>query len=177
MFDNWTVGRRLAAGFALAGLTLLVIAVVAYRTTSGLIENNDLVSHTHQVRNGFANLLSVLKDAETGQRGYVLTGIDSYLEPYQSAVTTIKAVSEDVRKLTADNPDQQRRLAALADLIDAKMAELKLTIDLRKDSGFDAALREIGGGKGKSVMDQIRATVAAADQEELNLLQKRNDQA
>jgi CHASE3 domain sensor protein len=79
MFDNWTFGRRLAAGFALAGLTLAVIVVISYGNTASLIENDDLAAHTQLVRTALADLLSEMKDAETGQRGFVMTGVDSYL--------------------------------------------------------------------------------------------------
>src|SRR5262245_61169225 len=129
MFDNWTIGRRLIVGFGLAGLTLLVIASVSYRTTEALIENNGLVNHTRLIRTGLSNLISELKDAETGQRGYIITAAESYLAPYQSATIAIHTLFQDVKNLTADAPNQQRRLAALAPLIEAKLAELKATID------------------------------------------------
>src|ERR1700693_1155468 len=86
MFSNWTVGRRLVVAFGLAALTVVVIALVSYRNASRLIENNAWVTHSHQVRTELADLLSELKDAETGQRGYLVTGDDSYLAPYQAAL-------------------------------------------------------------------------------------------
>src|ERR1700674_4902019 len=121
MFSSWTVGKRLVAGFGLAALTLILIAVVSYRNASRLIENDVWVAHSYQVRAEFAYLLSELKDAETGQRGYLITGDDSYLAPYQSSLAAIKGALDDVRKLTADNPNQQRRLAALLPEIEARM--------------------------------------------------------
>src|SRR5580704_6483642 len=127
MFGNWTVGRRLVAGFGIAAMTLVVIAFVSYRNANRLIENDGWVAHTYQVRTELADLLSELKDAETGQRGYLITGEDSYLAPYQAALPAIKGTLEDLRKLSSDNPDQQRRLTAIAPLIDAKLAELKQT--------------------------------------------------
>ena len=77
MFGNWTVGRRLVAAFGLAALTLVVIALISYRNAARLIENDVWVAHTHQVRAELADLLSELKDAETGQRGYIITGDES----------------------------------------------------------------------------------------------------
>src|ERR1700681_4692889 len=114
MFGNWTVGKKLAASFGLAALVLIAIAVVSYRNASHLIDNDAWVAHTHQVRTELADLLSQLKDAETGQRGYLIAGADIYLAPYQSALGAIKGTLDDVRKLTADNPNQQRRLATVA---------------------------------------------------------------
>jgi methyl-accepting chemotaxis protein len=177
MFSNWTVGRRLIAGFALAGLTLVTIAVISYRNTYHLIENDSWVEHTHQVRLELADLLSELKDAETGQRGFLITADDSYLVPYQSALGSIKSTLDDLRKLTVDNPDQQRRLAALSPVIDVKLAELKQAIDLRRTQGFDAAVKAVSTGSGKTHMDQIRALVAEADQEERDLLKRRSEEA
>ena len=113
VFGNWTVGKRLLAGFGLSALTLVVISVVSYYNASRLIENDTWVKHTHQVRTDLALLLSQLKDAETGQRGYIITGVDSYLEPYQSAVAAIPATLDNLRRLTADNAGQQRRLSAI----------------------------------------------------------------
>jgi methyl-accepting chemotaxis protein len=177
MVKNWTFGKRLAAAFGLAGLTLVVIAVVSYRNTYTLIDNDDWVTHTHQVRTELADLLSELKDAETGQRGYLITGDDAYLTPYESALRNIKGTFDDVRRLTSDNPDQQRRFDAISPLIDAKLAELKQTIDLRRTQGFDAALKVVVTNVGKTDMDKIRTLVADADQQEVALLKQRSDEA
>ena len=177
MFGNMTVGKRLVAGFGLAALTLLLIAGVSYRNANQLIDTERWVAHTHQVRNELAELLSYLKDAETGQRGYVITGEESYLEPYKSALNGIRTTLAEVKKQTSDNPDQQRRLAALGPLIDSKLAELSETIGLRRNQGFDAAQKVVLTNAGKSIMDQIRAMIAEADQEEATLLQKRTEEA
>jgi methyl-accepting chemotaxis protein len=178
LFRNWTFGRKLAAGFGLAGLTLLLVAVVSYRNTYNLIENDSWVSHTHQVRTEIADLLSEVKDAETGQRGYVITGDDSYLEPYQSATGgAIKRTLDDLRNLTSDNPRQQQRLSSIAPVVDTKLAELKETIDLRRTRGLDAATKVIVSNVGKVTMDRIRALAAEADQEEANLLTVRSEEA
>jgi methyl-accepting chemotaxis protein len=177
MFRNWTVGRRLVAGFGLAGLTLLLVAFVSYRNITGLIENNGLVEHSHQVRIELANLLSELKDAETGQRGYLLTGVDSYLEPYETALPEIKTTFAKVVELTADNPLQKPRLAKLPQLIDAKLAELRQTIELRRTQDIGAALKIVLNNSGKTLMDQIREVIGQADQEAVDLLKLRADEA
>ena len=173
MFGNWTIGRRLITGFGLSALVLAVIALVSYRSITGLIDNDAWVEHSNQVRIQLALLLSELKDAETGQRGFLLTGNDSYLEPYESAVRGIKGTLGEAVKLTADNPRQQHRLATMSPVIDQKLAELKQTIDLRRSQGFDAALKIVLNNTGKALMDQIRDLVAEADQEEIDLLRQR----
>jgi methyl-accepting chemotaxis protein len=177
MFENLTVNKRLLAGFGLAAFTLILVAGFSYHNANLLIDTERWVTHTHQVRTELADLLSELKDAETGQRGYLLTGEESYLEPYKGALTTIKATFDDVKKLTLDNPDQQRRLAAIGAVIESKLAELKQTIDLRRTQGFDAALKVVLTNEGKTYMDQIRNIVTEADQEEQSLLERRSEEA
>jgi len=175
MFQNWTFGRRLAGGFGLAGFTLLVIAVVSYVNIANLIETDHWVDHTHLVRTDLANLLLQLTDAETGQRGFLVTGNEVYLAPYQSALGQIRKIAEEVRGLTVDNPHEQSRLDALAPLIDSKLAELKQTIDLRRTQGFDAALKVVTSNVGLDYMDKMRAIIADADQEEADLLKRRSE--
>jgi methyl-accepting chemotaxis protein len=177
MFRNWTVGRRLVTGFGLAGLTLLVVAFVSYRNITGLIENDGWVEHSNRVRIELATLLSEMNDAETGQRGYLLTGVDSYLEPHEAALPEIKNTFANLVRLTADNPREQHRLVSLSSLIDSKLAVLKETIDLRRTQGLDAALKIVLNNSGEIFMDQIRGLIADADKEEVDLLKQRAEEA
>jgi methyl-accepting chemotaxis protein len=174
MFRNWTFGRRLAAAFSLAGLVIVVIAAVSYQNTADLIDNNGSVEHTYQVRENLATLLSELKDAETGQRGYLITGNDTYLEPYNSAIQDIYGTLAAVQNLTSDNQDQQQRFTQIKPIVDAKLAELKQTIDARRTQGFDAAAQIVNNRSGKNLMDEVRTLIAAADKEEADLLAKRS---
>jgi methyl-accepting chemotaxis protein len=176
-FGNWTVGRRLVAGFGLSAAVLVLVAVVSYRNAHLLIENDGWVEHSYQVRIEFSDLLSDMKDAETGQRGYLLTGDDSYLAPYTGALASIQSTLADLRKLTSDNPIQQQRLSGLSKTIDNKLAELKQTVDLRRTQGADAALKVVLTNVGKVYMDEARAIVGEADHEERDLLKQRSDEA
>ncbi len=177
VFSNWTIGRRLLAGFGLSALTLVVVAVVSYRNAGLLIENDSLVDHSHEVRLALENLLSEVTDSETGSRGYVITGDDSYLEPHTSALGAISNTLADLRKLTAEDPEQQRRIAAMSTEVDAKLADDKQHIDLRRSEGFDAAAKAVATNVGKANMDKLRAIVAGADQQERNLLRQRTEEA
>lgn len=89
-----------------------------------------------------------MKDAETGQRGYILTGQESYLEPYQAVVVNIDQKIVELKDLIADQPSQQKQFAALESLIAAKFAILKQTIYLRQNQGFEAALQVIQTNQG-----------------------------
>src|SRR5262245_41284605 len=137
MLSHWSFGRRVGAGFTLAGLVLVTLAAVGHQSTERLIDNNRWVDHTHQVRTVLADLLSLVKDLETGQRGYVISGDERFLEPYRTALSGIGPSLQQLRHLTADNANQQRRLDRLAPIVDTKLDELKRTIALRASAGFE----------------------------------------
>jgi methyl-accepting chemotaxis protein len=177
MAQSWTFGKRIALGFGVSVAILLLVGLVAYRSTDALIENDHLVTHTHAIIENLAHVVSVAKDAETGQRGYLLTGDEAYLEPYQSATSTIGPVLAELRRLTADSPRQQARIDEAESLIGAKLAELKRTIDLRRTQGLDAALKLVVSGEGKRAMDDLRRVTAEMDREERDLLVQRTELA
>jgi methyl-accepting chemotaxis protein len=177
MFQTWTVGRKLAAAFGIAGLTLVIVAAVGYRSIEELIDNATAVGHTHQVRREIADLLSLLNDAETGQRGYVITGDEAFLEPYRQALGAIEPRIRSLRALTADNREQQRRLDALQAAVGGKLGELAMTVELRRTAGFEPTAARITAGEGKRFMDQIRAELAAIDAAEARLLEQRDARA
>ena len=168
-----TVGQRLAAGFALPILLLIITGVVAYRTTGSLIGNDREVAHTHLVLEDLSKLLSFLKDAETGQRGYLLTGADEYLEPYRLAQEQLPKTEAELRQVGEQENRVLQTMEQVSPLIDRKMAELQQTIDLRRTQGLDAALKVVETGAGKKYMDEMRALIGQLDEDERTLLKER----
>ncbi|MEW5860087.1 MAG: response regulator, partial [Cyanobacteriota bacterium] len=164
--------KQIAGGFGLASAILVLIGVISYQNTRGLIETNNRVAQTQDRLNKLEQLLSQIKDAETGQRGYLLTGQESYLEPYQAAIGNLNQQIQQLRELTADNPNQQRQLAAIEPLIAAKLDFIKQTIDLRKNRGLEAAAQAIGTDRGKNLMDEIRSGIREIKNQEKVLLQQ-----
>ena len=176
MIDNWTFGRKIAAGFAISLILLIGIGTVAYTNISKLTATSEWVTHTHDVLEHIAGVLSMLKDAETGQRGYVITGDEAFLEPYHTGSAGVFNVLKDLRKLTADNAEQQKRIDAAEPLINAKLAELKQTIDLRRAGNVDETLKIVKGGEGKRFMDDLRGILNEMENEERTLLKQREDE-
>ena len=138
-----------------------------------LRDNNQKIVHSHEVIIALDELLSSMQDAETGQRGFLLTNNEKYLEPYNSAVMAIPPKLDEIAQLTSDNPAQKPRITALKLHIGAKLAELKETIDLRRTQGLDTALAVVNSDRGKVEMDAIRAQLAAMSQEEADLRSRR----
>jgi methyl-accepting chemotaxis protein len=168
----WTIGRKIAAGFAVAFLLLLGIGAVAYRYINVLSSTSVAVAHAHDVLYQIDLLLSELKDAETGQRGFVITGEDQYLEPYNNAIAVIPGSIGELRRLTANSLEQQKRVDQLEPVIAAKLDELKLVIDLRrKDAG--GAVKEVRTGRGRRFMDQARVIFSEMERDEHELLRQR----
>ncbi len=132
------------------------------------------VTHTHEVLDALEEVLSTVKDAETGQRGYLITGETRYLEPYESAVATVRDRTGRLERLIADHPDQRARLDDLRRHIAAKLEELKQTVELRRDRGYDAARRVVMTDRGKAEMDAARNAVGAMAAEERRLLALRD---
>jgi methyl-accepting chemotaxis protein len=174
---KWNVGTKIGVGFGLALVIFLVVGVVAYRSVTQQTEAEDWVAHTREVQNQLTQLLSNLQDAETGQRGYVITGVEGYLAPYANGIARLEENRKNLARLVADNPRQQDRANALAPLIAEKLAELQQTIDVRKSRDFAAAQSLILSDRGKKAMDAIRNLLQEMNSEEDDLLKKRTDAA
>ncbi|MDZ8053230.1 MAG: GAF domain-containing protein [Aulosira sp. ZfuVER01] len=165
--------KRVAGGFGLASVILVLIGLVSYRSTTVLINSNNQVKTTQETINSLEALLSHIQDAETGQRGYILTGQERYLKPYQATLAEVEQEIENLRNLTADKY-QQQQIEVLKPLLAAKLNELKQTIELRQQKGFDAALQLILTDRGKNLMDDIRKVISDMEQQERKLLQQRS---
>ncbi|KFA89316.1 methyl-accepting chemotaxis protein [Archangium violaceum] len=154
-----SIGKKIALGFGLSLLVLLAIALVAFQgaqqlvqTTGGLVESRDQARSVREVR-------MLVLDAETGQRGYVLTGEDRYLEPYQRALQTLDSQLARLRADLADDPEQLARLNRLEPLIRDKLAEMAEIVRARQQRGLNPALEVIQTDRGKALMEQIRAAI------------------
>jgi CHASE3 domain sensor protein len=153
-------------GFGLAVAVLIVGGMLGYVSAGRLAHDKQWVAHTHEVNGALDILLSTFKDAETGQRGYLLTENEKYLEPYDDAMRRVQAEIDHLKKLTSDNPDQQARLAVLDKKIAVRLDELKQTVALMKKKDRQAALKFVRSGTGKAHMDDLRQDIAALQQAE-----------
>ncbi len=173
-----TIAQRIWGGFGLTFLILVIMGTASYRNANNLVATAERVNHTHRVLGGLNRVLSLLQDAEIGQRGYLLTSDKTYLEPYSNALKQIPTEVGNLITLTSDNQNQGDRIKQrLQPLIDEKLAELKETIDLHDNADIQKALEAVKSDHGKKAMDNIRVVIVEMQKEERDLLKQRSDAA
>ncbi len=166
------VGRQAKADIT-TSLSLAVVAAffvasgfVTYMNISTIRRDSDAVTRTHEVLLGANELLSTIKDAETGQRGFVLTGKESYLGPYNDAVAHVDDQLNELSNLVSESPSQSGRVASMKLRVKSKLDELADTVRVRRIEGFEPALAIVLTDRGKADMDTIRSSVLAMQAEE-----------
>jgi signal transduction histidine kinase len=160
------------------GPALIVVLFGALAYWGGVRERESrrAVDDSHRVIETSQRLLIRLVDAETGQRGYLLTRSDAYLGPYLAAEKDVETQLANLRRMTLDSPVQQASLDSLGLLVDAKFAELQATVALRREGTGTAALETVNSGVGMRKMDAARRMVAVVQGEELSELAVRRAQ-
>jgi CheY-like chemotaxis protein len=173
MFNRLKIGTKIGASFAFGLAILATIGTVSHNGTNQLVTTARQETHTYQVLAGLQEVLSLIKDAETGQRGFLLTGEQRYLEPYNAAVKSINQKIQNLRQLTADDPDQKRNLDELEPRIAAKLDELQETVRLKQAQRSEAALEVVRTDRGEQTMNSVRRTIARMQAREQDLLRLR----
>jgi PAS domain S-box-containing protein len=162
----------------IALLLVLLTAMLTYRAWAAFERTRREAQVTRQLMDGTTTLLASLKDAETGQRGFLLTGSDRYLEPYRRAVAEIPASLDALARIEAGrrNPHEIERIDSLKRLVRVKMDELAETIELRRSKGLDPALAIVRSDRGQSAMDQIQAICAEIQTSSYDLLGQQREE-
>jgi signal transduction histidine kinase/CHASE3 domain sensor protein len=160
----------------LAGGLLLLLALlglVTWRGTLAVAESRASVDHTHRVIESIHELRAIALDAESSQRGYIITGQSEYLRSYEATRRQIAAAFADLSRLTARNVLQQARIERLGAMLQGRLAQLARGVDLRTSGDLEAARREISGGTGRQFMQEVHGLIDAMSAEEERLLAER----
>jgi len=181
MLNSLTVRNFYDPVAILSAIPLTVVVLIglmlSYRSHALLQQNTNLVIRTYQVMDATRDLLLAAEDAETGQRGFVITGDDSFLTPYiQASERTIPDRLKTMETMLRDDPSQLGRVGVLRRLLGEKFEELRLTIEQRRLHGFEASRVMVEDQSGKKIMDEIRESVWEIDQAEQALLSQRTRQ-
>lgn len=162
--------RSLSLGYGFSLFMLLAVSLISYLTVQNLMNSNRAVAHSDKVIATLEKLLSVMKDAETGQRGYLLSGQITFLEPYNGAYGAAETLTDQLQMLTADNHRQQVNIAMIRQVLTQRLNTLQQLISKKQRSGtITPADLEVS----KKAMDAFRAAIAEAERDESRLLNER----
>lgn len=152
--------RNLRLGYGFSIVILLVVSLVSYITLLGLLRSNRAVVHNDQVIEQLEKVLSVMKDAETGQRGFLLTGQANYLEPYNGAYHTALKLTDDLTRVTTDDDRQHANINGIRRLLSQRLDILQRMVQ-KKQRGEQITTADLDAGK--SAMDELRRSIARAE--------------
>jgi len=167
-----TATKNLQFGYGISLLLLLISSIASYISIKNLLESASMVNHTNLVIRELEATISILKDAETGQRGYLLTGKEEFLEPYNGAYKKAEETLTNVKKLTADNPTQQANADKLQNVILKRLRRLDDVLGVKKNTSYIDTKDMIAG---KVYMDRARSLVNKMVIAETDLLNVRTE--
>lgn len=165
-----TLKTNLRLGLGLSLILLILSSLASFISIRNLIRSAEQVSHSNEVISGVDNLISFLKDAETGQRGYLLTGNDVFLDPYKGAREKVNERYTTLKELTSDNAQQQARLNKLNTVINDRLKIIDETISIKQHGGNVPATDLLDG---KVYMDSARQLIKEMQVEEKKILENR----
>jgi diguanylate cyclase (GGDEF)-like protein/PAS domain S-box-containing protein len=157
---------RRFAGFLFGSIALASVGTLLHQSTVQFRFTRDQVKNCRDILDALQAFLTTAEEAETGQRGYLLTGDQTYLEPYNLAVSEIDSRLQRIQELTANDPSQQAAALLLRQHVERKMDELRRTVQLRRAQDIEASRKLVLSGVGKEEMNQIRSLVAEMQQYE-----------
>ncbi len=165
--------KKVRWSFGIALGALVLVGAFSFFSVQRFREDARAVDHTHQVISSLRQLVSNLAIAESGQRGYVITGDSQYADPYLFSFPILDSDLNELRLLTLENSAQQSRLTELAPLIESRRQLLQKIFEIRKVAGFEEARQAIMENDSSGVDLEIQAKVTEMETEENNLLRER----
>ncbi|MGM0547192.1 MAG: CHASE3 domain-containing protein [Bacteroidota bacterium] len=169
---SWSIYLLLAASI---GFTLMTGFIIYYGETEKTEDTRELL-HTHEVIHSANQLYTTLLDAETGQRGYLLTGNDEYLKPYKDAINHVQGRLERLKKIADDKAEQELIINELQPAIESKLDELNQSITLLDEEGLEEAIKLTNTHAGRELMSQIRLSLdKLIENEEMLLAEQREE--
>jgi len=168
-----TVDKKILAGVIFCSIILLSIPVISWYNSEKFKEANQWVNHTHEVLYEFEQVLNYCIDAETGERGFIITGHGKNLAPYTNATSRIFEHLDKANELTKDNPRQQKNIKDLRQLATQFTEQLSAIITIRKTKGFEEAQQMEAADLSKTILDKIRKEIMDVKNIEQNLLSLR----
>lgn len=162
--------RATTAGLGLVVLLLVVNMLISEWNIARLVENEHRVLRTEEVLTTLESVLSSMTEAETAERGYLITDDPDYLKTHETAVTRTGVIIEKLTELTQGDPDQQSRIVALRQRVRARLTELRDAIAAKGSGGFGAARQAVSTNHGRELMNEMRSLVGEMQHHEQDSL-------
>ncbi len=181
--DKTKLSTKLALGFSLPILAMVIIATMIFNSMASLLEAGRWVDHTHQVIEEGNSMLTSMVDMETGMRGFLVAGDDAYLEPFVAGQNAFRQTVTELKQTVSDNPAQVRRLEEIERLAanwQRQAAEPQIAVRRQVGAGqatMNDVTAQLQQGHGKRNMDGIRKIVNAFIDEEALLIEARRQEA
>lgn len=150
-----SIGKKIGVGFGLSLLVLLAVAAVAYQVAQQLTTTTEVLLETRNTLKNIRELRQSIVDAETGARGFILTGDEAYLAPYRAARDELATILQTLQ-VSLKDPDRQSRLRRMEPLLKQRLDELEQGISLRRERGMEAATEFVRTDRGLATMQSIR---------------------
>ena len=163
---KWSIEHKVLSGFAVALVILAGIGGLAYQSTLSFMETSRLAARSQENITALAEIFSLLNQAETRQRIYIISGSERYLTPRHASIDRIRTLTESMRQATADDPGQQKLLAELVQRIDKRLLLLNGVLKARQEQGFEAGRAKLLAGDGEREMEAVHAIIVQMEEGE-----------
>src|SRR6201995_3626662 len=170
---SWHKRFSVIAGFVILLLLVALSTAILRHQLAVQVGHQAWFSHSKRVVQALRDTQSLLKDAETAQRGYLYTGEPEYLRPYEFAASEIDSRLHDLAVAVGDNPQEQAQVGQIDSLVRQKMSEIKHSLAMFQAGDTAVAKAEVMSGNGLMIMDQIRSLVGQMEQNESALSESR----
>lgn len=172
---KFTLERQISFAFLVAFLILITISIFSYRSVSNLTEALKRQKQTQQTLKNLDESLILMLNVETGGRGYILTGKESFLQPYYDSKDKIAGQIGQLKNLLGDNPQQLERIFQLESAINEKLDFVKNTNDLNRNNQTKTSVEIISNEHGREIMESIRQIISSIEQDEIGILNSREE--
>ncbi|WP_379923531.1 response regulator [Erythrobacter sp. R86502] len=158
----WSIiGLLVGVGF------FIITAYAAYANIAAMRESDEGIRNTHEVLSALDDLMMATLNVETGQRGFVVTGEDKYLEPYEEGLAAAQNSLSTIETLIKNDPIQRQNLGLLRTTVDNKIRFAEAAVRIRREDGGEQAIAFIDSDRGEIAMDAIRQQMAQINREEV----------
>ncbi|WZO95892.1 PAS domain S-box protein [Isosphaeraceae bacterium EP7] len=168
-----TIDRKLKAGFVLALVVLVANASIAFWGVRGIVQSHEWVDHTREVIGTLQGVVLSMREVESGQRGYIITGVEDHLSRFEADLKSVDASVDRLRVLVHDSPEQLAAVEALGRLTKRREAIVRMNLNIRREQGFEEAREAISRGQGLKTLADVRGLVADIRHREDLLLARR----